>query len=103
MFALALVGCFEQNEKAQTDVARVQRHIASEDAKAAAQADAPIVPRIIQVGTNKVLVFDVLTPRGLGFLDAERCIVWRDTAYKTSAISCPAREPRMVDLAQVER
>lgn len=77
---VALVAC--SDAPAPVKAARPDKALAVE----AAMSQAP-VPRTYRYTDGEMRVFEVPVDSG-GFLDRQRCVVWRDEVYKTASISC---------------
>lgn len=48
------------------------------------------VPRTYRINGNELLVIDVPTRDSLGFVENQKCFVWRDAEYKSASMQCPA-------------
>lgn len=55
------------------------------------------VPRTYTVGGNQLIVLDVPTRNGYGFVDSQKCFVWRDHELNMASISCPQPAEISVD------
>ena len=59
-----------------------------------AEAEAAVskspVPRTYQVGEHQLLVIEVPARDSRGFVENQRCFIWRDAEYKSASIQCPA-------------
>lgn len=51
------------------------------------------VPRVYRVDGNQLLVLDFPVKDAAGFLDRQRCFVWRDAEFRTATLSCTPGEP----------
>ena len=81
---LAAVGC----EKRPTDVeARRAREV--DVAQLAAEANKPVVPRVLAAGNHQVVVIEVPSVVLDVMVERQRCYVWRDMEFKTASMSCP--------------
>jgi len=49
------------------------------------------VPRSYRFDGNELKVIEVPVKDGSGFVDSNRCYVWRDQEFKTASISCESR------------
>ena len=47
------------------------------------------VPRTYRYGDGELMVLDIPSANGSGFVESQRCFIWRDTELKTSSLSCP--------------
>lgn len=56
---------------------------------AQAEAAKPLAPRAQQVGNNELLTIDVTSADRFGYLERQRCYVWRDRELQAASISCP--------------
>lgn len=66
--------------------------------RAAAAVSKPIEPRVHKVGPNELVTVEVPSADSLGYVDIQRCYVWRDLELRTAALSCPhAPEPALTD------
>lgn len=88
--ALLLVGCAD-------DAPPVARKTpADRKAKADAALAKTPVPRTYTMNGNQLLVIDVPVADSSGFVESQRCFVYRDAEFKTSTMSCP--QPPAIDL-----
>jgi hypothetical protein len=46
------------------------------------------VPRTYRFADGELRVMEVPVKDGGGFVDSQRCFVWRDEAYRSASISC---------------
>ncbi|MES3041787.1 MAG: hypothetical protein V4730_11650 [Pseudomonadota bacterium] len=81
--ALLLVSCADEVPKAvrTTKVDRV--------AKAEVQLSKTPVPRTYNIQGNQLQVLDVPVADSSGFVESQRCFVYRDAEFKTATMSCP--------------
>ena len=79
----ALVACGAQDSRPSPGV-RKERQAAAE----AAVSKTP-VPRTYRYGDGELMVLDIPSANGSGFVESQRCFVWRDMELKTSSLSCP--------------
>lgn len=49
------------------------------------------VPRSYRFDGNELKVIEVPVKDGSGFVDSNRCYIWRDQEFKTASISCESR------------
>ena len=49
------------------------------------------VPRSYRIDGNELKVIEVPVKDGSGFVDSNRCYIWRDQEFKTASISCESR------------
>jgi len=82
---VALAGCGEP--PAPTTAARK----ASRQEKADKALSTTPVPRSYRFDGNELKVIEVPVKDGSGFVDTQRCFVWRDQEFKTASISCESR------------
>ena len=83
---LLLLGCSPQ-EKPVT--AKKAERIANAEAILRANPQ----PRSYDIKGNQLLVIDVPTSQGMGYVDSQKCFVWRDAEYKTTTMQCPNDSP----------
>ncbi|MCY1167151.1 hypothetical protein D9M73_71080 [compost metagenome] len=80
-----LAGC------ADDDISKAAARKATKDQRQT-KADAALsktpVPRTYPIGQNQLQVIEVPVADGSGFVDMQRCFVWRDTEFKTATMSC---------------
>ena len=84
VLTLALIGCTQEQPKAN---ALKRERI--EAAKAIAEK--PPQPRTYMIQGNQLVVVEVASA-DRGFVDMQKCYIWRDQEYKTSSISCPSEQ-----------
>lgn len=67
------------------------------DRKAAAEValSKTPVPRTYAIQGNQLQVIEIPAADMSGFVEIQRCFVWRDLEFKTASISCP-QPPEMV-------
>ena len=84
-FVFLLSGCFGEVGQAPrlTQAARLA-HADVELAK-------PPVPRVYAIQGNQLQVIDVPVRDTSGFVDQQRCFVYRDAEFKTTSLSCESR------------
>lgn len=85
---LMMIGLLAGCGKEPSDEARLSNRAARIE-KANAQVSKPVVPRVQQVGKNELLTVEIPSADHLGYIDTQRCYVWRDTEMRTAALSCP--------------
>ena len=81
LVALVLVGCSADAQKPPRT---------AKDRKEAAElqlAKTPI-PRTYRYADGELKVLDVPVADTSGFVDRQRCFLWRDTEFKTATLSC---------------
>lgn len=64
---------------------------ASRQEKAEAALSANPVPRSYRFDGSELKVIEVPVKDGSGFVDLNRCYIWRDQEFKTASISCESR------------
>lgn len=64
---------------------------ASRQEKAESALSVNPVPRSYRFDGNELKVIEVPVKDGSGFVDTQRCFVWRDQEFKTASISCESR------------
>lgn len=83
--AALLSGCADDD----TNAAAARKAMAEKrQAKAEAALSKTPVPRTYPVGQNQLQVIEVPVADGSGFVDVQRCFVWRDQEFKTATMSC---------------
>jgi hypothetical protein len=53
-------------------------------------------PRSYRFDGNELKVIDVPVADGSGFLENQRCFVWRDSEFRTATLSCPQAQEMVV-------
>lgn len=61
---------------------------ASRQEKAEAALSANPVPRSYRFDGNELKVIEVPVKDGSGFVDIQRCFVWRDEQFRSATLSC---------------
>ena len=56
-------------------------------------------PRTYNFDGNQLVVVGIPLADDHGFIDVQRCYVWRDAEYKTSTLSCPSAQENPMDLS----
>jgi hypothetical protein len=79
--AVVLVGCSEAPSKPLRT--KENRQAAAESALAKTP-----VPRSYRFEGSELKIIEVPVKDGSGFVDSQRCFVWRDAEFKSSALSC---------------
>lgn len=79
---VALAGCGEP--PAPTTAARK----ASRQEKADKALSTTPVPRSYRFDGNELKVIEVPVKDGSGFVDTQRCFVWRDAEFRSATMSC---------------
>ncbi len=74
-----------------SDAARAERK-AKRQAAAAAHVAKPPSVQAHELTGGSLLVINVPVVDGFGGTESQQCFVWRDTAFKTSSMTCPSRE-----------
>lgn len=87
VICLLLAGCFSEPEKPSAGVRKERQ------AKAAVTLGKTPVPRTYRYGNGELQVFEVPSADRLGYVEHQRCFVWRDTEFKSSTISCHENMP----------
>lgn len=82
--AALAAGC--DDGRAQADV-RKQRQAERQEAAEAALARTPEA-RTYRFDGNELKVIETPVRDATGYVDVQRCFVWRDQEFKTAAISC---------------
>jgi hypothetical protein len=92
--SVVLVGCDKEPTKQELEMERAAAKAASK-AKIAQRLAQPLEPRVIEAGPGQLLVLDIPEASIFGSsIDIKRCYVWRDSEFKTAAMSCPS-EPEL--------
>lgn len=86
--AALLSGCADDD--INTAAAR-KAHQDKRQAKAEAALSKTPVPRTYSMQGNQLQVVEVPVADSSGFVDVNRCYVWRDVEFKTASISCNAQ------------
>ena len=85
---LAIMGCKgEAVDAAATSKARNDKRVA----KAEVALGKTPVPRTYTIQGNQLQVIEVPVADTSGFVDQQRCFIYRDAEFKTSSISCESR------------
>lgn len=84
--AALLSGCADDD--INTAAAR-KAHQDKRQAKADAALSKTPVPRIYSLQGNQLQVIEVPVADSYGFVESQRCFVWRDQEFKQATISCP--------------
>jgi hypothetical protein len=93
MVALSLlIGCSDPPDTKSTQDRRIDRV-----KKAEAKLTQPPQVRTHTLASGQLLVVEVPVSDITGFVEGQRCFVWRDTELRTASISCP--QPPEVDLS----
>lgn len=93
VLALAILpGCSEPVDKQSNQERRIERV-----KKAEVKLAKPAQVRTHNLAAGQLLVVEVPVSDTSGFVDGQRCFVWRDTELRTASISCP--QPPEVDLS----
>jgi hypothetical protein len=82
---LALAACSDRPDVKST-VARREDRIKRAEVTLARPPDT----RTINVGNNQLLVVEIPVADNFGFVDTQRCFVWRDAEYKSASFQCPS-------------
>ena len=85
-----LAGCSDSPEKPSRQSVLEKR--AARIAKAEATVRITPTPRTYRFDGSELKVFDVPVRDSRGFVEAQRCFLWRDAEYRTSTLSCPAEQ-----------
>lgn len=81
-----LMGCWQSkpgDDHAERKAARIDR--------ARAETQKPLNPNVQAVGSNQLLTLEIPVADASGFLEVQRCFIWRDMELKTAAMSCPGQ------------
>lgn len=84
--ALLLAGC-SQRDPAADRIARSAKRIE----KAKSRLESPLEYRAKAVGPHELLIVEVPVMNDTGFVDTQRCFIWRDGQNKTSSMTCSDR------------
>ena len=84
--AALLAGCADDD--INTAAAR-KAHTEKRQAKAEAALSKTPVPRTYSIQGNQLQVLDIPVADSSGFVETQRCMVWRDAEFKTATMSCP--------------
>lgn len=82
VICLLLAGCFSEPEKPSAGVRKDRQ------AKAAVTLGKAPVPRTYRYGNGELHVFEVPSADKFGFVEHQRCFLWRDTELNASSLSC---------------
>lgn len=82
-FALALLGC---GQSAPSDSPRTAKKQRIEAAEAALNRSPDV--RTYHLDGSELKSIEVPVKDSSGFVDSQRCFVWRDQEFKTATISC---------------
>lgn len=82
--ALVLVGCSPGNDPAE---ARKARQLQRQEASEAVLSKTPDA-RTYRYDGNELKVIEVPVRDAAGFVDIQRCFVWRDAEFRSAALSC---------------
>lgn len=94
---LALAGCMFDSDSASPPTIKKSRQQRVQDAQQLVTKTP--APRTYRYPDAELRVFEVPVADGMGFVELQRCFVWRDLEFKTSTISCgqqpdvPAPDP----------
>lgn len=58
------------------------------------------VPRTYTIQGNQLQVLNIPVLNDSGFVEMQRCVVWRDAEFKTASISCPQQAEVLISGAQ---
>jgi hypothetical protein len=81
---MALPGCSDSTAKPRRTAQDRQQ------AAEAALSRTP-VPRTYRFDGNELKIIDVPVADSAGFVDIQRCYVWRDAEFRTATLSCGAQ------------
>lgn len=84
--SVALSACSDEPSKSP-QVGQDKR--ATRVAKAEERLSVTPVPRTYTIQGNQLVVLEVPTRTSSGFVESQRCFVWRDQEFKTATMSCP--------------
>lgn len=85
--AALLAGCADDD--INTAAAR-KVHTEKRQAKAEAALSKTPVPRTYSLQGNQLQVVEVPVADGFGFVEMQRCFIFRDQEFKQATMSCPA-------------
>lgn len=54
-----------------------------------ALVDKTPIPRRLKIDGHDLLVIDIPSKNPAGFVESQRCYVWRDTQFNTATMTCP--------------
>ncbi len=95
--ALLLAGCADSD----IDTAAARKAITEKrQARADAALSKPPVPRTYVVQGNQLQVLDVPVADTSGFVDTQRCFIWRDQEFKQATMSCGQQPEVLISGAQ---
>lgn len=83
--AALLAGCADDDINA---AAARKAHAEKRQAKAEAALSKTPVPRVYSLQGNQLQVVEVPVADGSGFVDTQRCFIWRDQEFKQATMSC---------------
>jgi hypothetical protein len=83
---LATAGCDSASDNKATSAKRREQR---QQAAAETMAKTP-VPRTYGYTDGELRVLEVPTTSIAGFVEKQRCFVWRDHEFKTATLSCPS-------------
>lgn len=92
--ALLLAGCADDVPKP------VKSSRADRLAKAEALLGKAPVPRTYAIQGHQLLVLDVPVADTFGFVEVQRCLIWRDAEFKMATMSCPQQAEVLISGAQ---
>lgn len=93
LLAAALLGGCGGEPAKKPRMTRAERQEAAQ-----AQLSKTPIPRTYRYADAELRVFQVPVPDGIGYVDQQTCMVWRDLEFKTSTISCSV-PPEMAPLS----
>ncbi len=86
--ALIAVVCLGSSGKGPSEQERLANRTARIE-KAQTAISKPLAHRVQQVGKNELLTVEIPSADHLGYIDTQRCYVWRDLEMRTASLSCP--------------
>ena len=91
-----LAGCSDRESR---PLPSTQEKRAARIAKAEAAMAITPFPKVYRFDSGELRVMAVPVKDSLGYVEAQRCFIWRDAEYRTSSISCPAEQQDTAILA----
>jgi hypothetical protein len=86
LLLLALSGC----KDAPADNKQAKKQAMKEQAKLVVSKTPQ--PRTYNFDGHQLVVVDIPSADEAGYVEVQKCYVWRDVEFKTSSISCPAEQ-----------
>lgn len=100
LLAFAASACGDDAAEQRTRAAAKEQWVQ----RVTAELDAPLKSRSWKVGENEVVAFEAPYSTSAGrYVERKRCVVWRDTEFKTSSISCGGPDELDLESLTTER